>query len=102
MMDVVGILEGWSPMQVQVLIEALETDGFISDEIQSGLSSSIIEHWDQECDDYLRSRGYGGGKIECYSQYSKFYGQIYVLFDPETISGESAMRLVSLIKGRKF
>jgi hypothetical protein len=95
------ILQLWDKQVIQKLVSALNTDGIISDEDRTGLSSCMVEKWSIECEVYLRKFGYLGGEIKRYGKYFDTHGAIYALYDSSALDSDDALQhLISISKHR--
>lgn len=99
-MNVLEILKNWDKDLVLRMVLSLNKDGIISDEEHNGLSSTMVENWMDDCDAFLRNKGYEGGKLETCSRYFNACGQIYALYDSTALSAEDADRHLILLSKR--
>ena len=98
--DVLEILEHWETGELLALISALNIQGIISDEDDTGLSSTMVESWKDDCEAFLRKKGYSGGKIERCSKFFDKHGAIYALYDENSYSYEEALKHLAAINER--
>lgn len=96
-MNILKTLENWDKDLILSMVSSLNKDGIISDEEHDGLSSTMVEHWMDDCDAFLRDKGYEGGKLEACSRYFNTHGQIYALYDSTALSAEAAGRHLVLL-----
>jgi hypothetical protein len=83
----IDILRQWhSSGMLQPLIDQFNSVGIVSDEDGLGISSSMAEGWNRSCDSFIASHGYRGGPIKLHAEYFSNSGNIYALYDSETIS----------------
>lgn len=73
------------------MITRLNDFGIVSDEDDLGLSSVVIERWNEPCDDYISELGYTGGKIERCGNNIEDVGAVYAVYNSTCISFEVAM-----------
>jgi hypothetical protein len=99
-MDILKILENWAPQHVQSLVSSLNTDGIVSDQEDDGLSSTMIEGWTGECEQFIRSKGYTGGKVAICGDFFPGYGAIYALYDTSLMTREEALKYVKSVSER--
>lgn len=82
------ILQGWNSGSLSLVIDALNKKGVITDEESTGLSSYMIEHWNEACTEYLLIHGYAGGKIKTCAKYFPHLGAVYALYDEALLEFE--------------
>lgn len=51
------VLRAIDSQTIKNLVNKLNTDGFVTDECDVGLLSTMIEKWDKSCEDYLKTEG---------------------------------------------
>ncbi len=90
----IDTLKKWDQSSLNGLISSLNTDHIVSDEDGIGLSSIMVEDWSEECDDYLRSRGYVGGEIQTHGAYFSHHGAVYVIYDEDHVTYEEASEYI--------
>ncbi|WP_339430492.1 hypothetical protein [Pseudomonas sp. EA_65y_Pfl2_P78] len=56
-------LKSLSNADIQTIVSILNTQGRVTDEYGTGISSTVVERWDESCTSYLRSHGYTGGEL---------------------------------------
>lgn len=92
------ILKGWGKQEINSLVSLLNEYGMISDEEHTGLSSTMVERWSDECEVFLRNNGYVGGEISSSGKYFNESGAIYALYDTDKHDIESAHEHLVSIK----
>ena len=93
-MDVLESLKNLEAQELADLAALFDRRGIVSDEDGPWISSTMVEHWDERCDELLRAHGYRGGKLEPYAKYFSHRGAIYSLYDSESITWEDAAKYV--------
>ena len=96
------ILKSWDSRTINQIIDLLNLNHIVSDEDCAGLSSTMIRHWADECDNYLRNAGYCGGKLQTAGKYFQNHGAIYVLYDESQISYEEASKYLNSVAEREI
>jgi len=71
-------LDSLDPAVLDAIIRKLNADGRITDECGLGISSTVVEDWNDEDTDYLRTRGYTGGNLTRVTEDS-LDGTVYIL-----------------------
>lgn len=100
-MNVLDTLENWDKELVLSLISSLNKYGIVTDEEHNGLYSTMVEHWAENCEAFLRDNGYEGGGLQTRSKYFNTFGQLYALYDSTALSLEAAdCHLVAVGKRR--
>lgn len=99
-MDVLKSLKYRSSQELFALAALFNKQGIVSDEDGPWISSTMIEHWSERCDDLLRDHGYTGGKLEVYAKYFSSHGNIYSLFDSGNFTPEDAANYVQAVSLR--
>jgi len=99
-MKTIKILKDWNQIKLDELIGTLNINHLVSDEDSKGLSSTMIEGWSNECDSYLRSNGYTGGKLNTHSSFLPDHGAVYVVFDESQISYDDASKYLIDVANR--
>ncbi len=81
----IEILISWDDDLVHALVSQLNEIGVVSDEDDGvhGLSSTMIERWNIQCDQYLKENGYTGGCLQIGGDFFPGHGAIYVIYDEE-------------------
>ena len=92
---VINILQGTDSEAVKNLVNKLNFDGIVSDEDGCIVSSFMIEHWSEECDLYLYRNGYTGSRLVRYGKFFPSHGAVYVLFDGDRHSLETANKYMN-------
>ncbi len=88
---ILEILKAMDIKNINKIVDKLNSDGVVSDEENYGISSHIIENWDEECTEYLLENGYKGRKLRSHGNYFDNYGAVYVLFNEEKHSYDTVM-----------
>lgn len=100
---VIDILNRMESEEIQKLVGKLNSDGIVSDEDDSLLSSYMIEHWTSECDSFISQQGYTGSTLKIHGSFFQSHGAVYVLFDEELHSYESAKHyMVDHVKNYEY
>lgn len=100
-MNVLEVLENWDSQGVQSVISLLNSQGIVSDEDGTGLSSTIIESWSDECEQYLRGQGYVGGKIRICGKFFEQHGAIYALYNTSIVEFEDSYKYLESVNMRE-
>lgn len=81
----IDMLMSWNNDLIHGLVSQLNGIGIASDEDDGahGLSSTMIERWDFQCDQYLRKNGYVGGRLQIGGDFFPGHGAIYVIYDED-------------------
>lgn len=79
---------------INSIIESLNKSGIVSDEDETGLHSVVIERWNEQCDAYLKERGYEGGPLRNCGKYVAGTGGVYAIYNPERVSYEEAIEYI--------
>ncbi|MEJ2610690.1 MAG: hypothetical protein P8179_11530 [Candidatus Thiodiazotropha sp.] len=90
----IDVLRNWGQDNVGKLVSILNRNGIVSDEDGLGLSSTMIEAWDEDCDAYLAENGYQGGTLETAAEFISDHGAVYVIYDSESITYEKAKKYI--------
>ena len=80
--DTIEILRRWyneSPEIIGNIVEKLNVHGLVSDECGFGISSTMVEKWDDRCSQFLENCGYDGGRLAKTGKYIDGYGSVYVV-----------------------
>ena len=101
--DILQVLkEERQKAMVEYLVTTLNTTKLFSDEDNNvGVSSTMLEHWSDECTEYLRENGYTGGELFCIGKYFSAHGAIYVLFDRQGVTYEEANEYLERLGARE-
>lgn len=87
---VIDILRGADKECIGKLVAKLNLDGIVSDEDDCLISSHMVEHWTIESTEYLRENEYKGGKLISHAKFFSAHGAVYVLFDENENTYDSA------------
>lgn len=99
-MDVLSTLQQWDTQETQKLVLALNSKSIVSDEDETGLSSTMVENWTDSCETFLRNNGYTGGEIKQCSKYFENHGAIYALYDSADLNYEKAVKYIVSVSAR--
>lgn len=95
--DTIEILRRWyneSPEIIGNIVEKLNVHGLVSDECGFGISSTMVEKWDDRCSQFLENCGYDGGRLAKTGKYIDGYGSVYVVFDSDDHTPDSALKVI--------
>lgn len=82
MTSTVDLLIEWSATAVlREMLRVLDDHGIVTDEDSTALTSTAIEQWTPECEDYVRGQGYEGGAVEVVAKHYHGCGSVYALYD---------------------
>ena len=101
-MCVLDILNDRDEMLISGLVDKLNKDGIVSDEDEFCLSSNLITKWDEDCDLFLKSKGYRGGKLLSHGDFYDLCGAVYVLFDKDCCDHKTALQYMNKIVEKKY
>jgi len=91
MTSTLKILEGLEMADLQPLVTILDTIGFVTEEDDTALSSTMVEAWDVTCETFVRTHGYRGGQIKTIAKFFEGYGAIYGLYDANRFDYKTAL-----------
>lgn len=93
----IDILRSFSKKDLQTIIDYLNKDGIVFDESKGVyLAPTSFKKLDDECEDYLRKRGYKGGKLETGGKFFPESGLIYMLYDSSLKTYQEAIQELDL------
>ena len=78
--------------ELKRVADQLNLTGLATDEDGLCLSSSLVEHWSDDCTELLRDHGYQGGKLLVTGRFFNHCGAIYLLYQSSSHSLEDAQR----------
>ncbi len=81
--NILHVLREINPATLSKIIEQLNNSGIILDEDTPSFNSTVIEKWEESCDDFLRNLGYCGGNLQVEGKYYNNHGAVYALFDED-------------------
>ncbi|MDP3269806.1 MAG: hypothetical protein Q8M40_12290 [Legionella sp.] len=99
-MNILEVLKKWDSQAIQSVISLLNSQGIVSDEDDTGLSSTMMENWSDECEQYLRSHGYIGGEIRVCGKFSNDHGAIYALYNTLIVEFEDSYKYLASVNMR--
>ncbi|MGE4503497.1 MAG: hypothetical protein AB7D03_11540 [Thiomicrospira sp.] len=97
MSQVIDVLNRVDKNALKHLIETFNNQGFIIDDGETFVSSTIIEEWSDECTGELILKGFKGGCLIKYGDYFEHYGAIYCLYDEEKFDLDTVKDLLEKI-----
>lgn len=100
-MDVLESLKDRDAQEITELVALFQQRGIVSDEDGPWISSTMVEHWGESCDAFLRFHGYRGGKLLTYAKYFPHRGAIYSLYDSRRMTREEAAKYVERVAFRR-
>ncbi|MDX3774011.1 hypothetical protein QE250_07800 [Chromatiaceae bacterium AAb-1] len=90
--EVIDIMREAGKESIDKLVAKLNLDGIVSDEDGCLISSYMVERWTAESTEYLRDNEYKGGKLTMHAKFFSGHGAVYVLFDENEHTYDSATK----------